>query len=106
MQRKPFMTTSTHKIETTDPTLLTRVLDSLDRSHARLADRMHTARNAVRGVFERGLDRIELAIDSVRERLDSVDHRAADGIIHAQGVLGAAIEKARHARSLPGHMTS
>ncbi|CAN5910385.1 hypothetical protein BH11MYX2_BH11MYX2_32920 [soil metagenome] len=100
------MTTSTHKIETPDPTLLTRFLDSIDRGHARVADRMHTARNAMRSTLDAGLTRLEGAIGSLRERVDLADKRAADGIIRAQGAVGGALEKARHARSLPGHVAS
>ena len=100
------MTSSTHKIETAAPTLLTRVLDSVDRGHARGADKMHTVRNSLRAALDSGLTRLEDAISSLRERLDLADKRAADGIIKAQSVVGAALEKARHARSLPGHVAS
>lgn len=86
------------------PTPLTRVLDSIDRGHARAADRLHTLRNTVRAALDRGLDRLEGSIQSLRTRLAVVDQSAADGIIRAQGLAGAGLEKLRHARS--AHMTS
>ena len=80
----------TSKIET-PPTPLTRILDSIDRGHARAADRLHTARNAVRDLLERGLDRAEAVVEALRGGLDKADKRAADGIIHAQSVVGSAL---------------
>lgn len=88
------------------PTTLTRVLDSVDRGHARAADRMHTLRNTIRARLDRGLDLLEGAIGALRARLDRADKGAADGIIKAQGVAWTALEKLRHARSLPDHVTS
>ena len=89
---------------------LTRVLDAVDRGHARAADRVHTVRNAVRDTLEHGLDRIEKvthsAIVGARARLKRADSVAADGIIRAQGAIGSALEKARHARTLPDHVAS
>ncbi len=88
------------------PTTLTRVLDSVDRGHARAADRMHTLRNTIRARLGRGLDLLEGAIGALRVRLDRADKGAADGIIKAQGVASTALEKLRHSRSLPDHVTS
>lgn len=88
------------------PTTLTRVLDSVDRGHARAADRLHTLRNSVRERLDHGLDLLEGAIGGLRVRLDRADKGAADGIIKAQGVASSALEKLRHARSLPDHVTS
>ncbi len=88
------------------PTTLTRVLDSIDRGHARAADRMHTVRNSVRARLDHGLDVLEGAIGGLRVRLDRADQGAADGIIKAQGVASSALEKLRHARSLPEQVTS
>ena len=88
------------------PTHLTRVIDSIDRGHARAADRLHTLRNNVRQLVERGLDRVEESIQTLRGRLDVVDKKAADRIIWAQGLAGGALERLRHARSTPAHVTS
>jgi hypothetical protein len=97
------MTTSSNDPK---PTTLTRVLDSVDRGHARAADRLHTLRNSVRERLDHGLDLLEGAIGGLRVRLDRADKGAADGIIKAQGVASSALEKLRHARSLPDHVTS
>jgi hypothetical protein len=86
------------------PSPLTRALDSIDRGHAKAADRLHTIRNDVRAALERGLDRLEARIQTLRGQLARVDQRTADGIIRVQGVAGGAIEKLRHARS--EHVTS
>ncbi len=88
------------------PTALTRVIDSIDRGHARAADRLHTLRGSARKLLERGLDRVEGTIQSLRGRIDSADKRAADRIIFVQGIAGGAIEKLRHARSTRDHVTS
>ncbi len=96
----------TTQLDDPEPTTLTRVLDSIDRGHARAADRMHTLRNVVRARLDRGLDLLEGAISGLRVRLDRADKGAADGIIKAQGVASTALEKLRHARSLPDHVTS
>jgi len=44
-----------------------------------------------------------LIIDPV---MATIDKTTADRIIRAQGVAGAAIEKLRHVRATPGHVTS
>jgi len=90
----------------TKPSPVTRILDSIDHGHARAADRLHTARNNLRALVERALDRAEASIQSLRGRLDTIDKTTADRIIRAQGVAGAAIEKLRHVRATPGHVTS
>ena len=88
------------------PTPLTRILDSIDRGHARAADRLHTVRNHVRERLDGALDRLEAAVGSLRGRLDRVDKSAADGIIRAQGLAGSALERIRHARTTPDQVTS
>ncbi len=88
------------------PTALTRIIDSLDRGHARAADRLHTLRGNARQLLERGLDRLEGTIETLRGRLDAADKTAADRIIRVQGLAGGALEKLRHARSTPDHVTS
>jgi hypothetical protein len=105
-----YMPSTTRKLEAPANNLLTRVLDSFDRGHASAADRMHGLRNAVREALSRGLDRLERVttstIGAARSRLARADERTADAIIHTQGRIGNAIERARHARSLPGHTVS
>lgn len=100
---------STTKIATSNAPL-TRILDGIDRGHARSADRLHTLRNGLRDRIEHGIDRIEhavtTAITAVRARVKVADAVAADGIIRAQGAVGRALDKARHARSSPAHLAS
>jgi hypothetical protein len=99
------MTESVKRLDAS-PTLLTRVLDSIDRGQARAADRLHTLRGTVRSYLEGGLDRFEGTIRALRDRLDHADKSAANGIIRAQGAANGALEKLRHARSNPDQVTS
>jgi hypothetical protein len=103
------MESKTHKINSASHGPLTRVLDGIDRGHARSADRLHTLRNGLRDRVEHGIDRLERvvtsAITAVRARVKVADARAADGIIRAQGAVGRAIEKARHSRTTPAHLS-
>jgi hypothetical protein len=104
------MTTSAHKISSTSHSPLTRVLDSIDRGHARAAARAHTIRNSVHDAIEHGLDRFERRLQSsinrARARLERADSATADAIIRAQGAVGDALEHARHARTVPPHVSS
>jgi len=99
------MTNMTTKLDTPNHSLVTRALDSIDRSHARAADSIHTIRNSVRGALESSLDRFEAAttsfIKTARKRLTTADSATADAIIRAQGAVGHAIERARLSRSEP-----
>ena len=91
----------TTKLNHTSTSLVTRALDSVDRGHARAADKIHTLRNSVRDTLEAGLDRLEAAIGAARTRLTRADGMTADAIIRAQGAVGQAIERARLSRSEP-----
>lgn len=100
------MHTLTNDHPMSKPAARIRILDSIDRGHARAADGLHTVRNSIRGALDSGLDRLERAIEQLRERLELADTRAANGIIRAQGFVGGAIEKARSARTADGHAPS
>lgn len=104
------MESNTHKIDSTSHGPLTRILDGIDRGHARVADRLHTVRNGLRERIEHRVDRFEQvvhsAISAVRARVKLADAATADGIIRAQGAVGRALEKARHSRTSPAHLTS
>lgn len=101
---------SLNKIESKSNGPLTRILDGIDRGHARSADRLHTLRNGLRDRIEHVLDRVEVlahsAITAARAKVKVADSATADSIIRAQGAVGRAIEKARHARSEPAHLAS
>lgn len=103
-------TSTTHKLDTASHHPLTRVLDGIDRGHARAADRLHVLRNGLRDRVEHVIDQLErvvtAAITTARSRVKLADTAAADGIIRAQGVVGRALEKARHARTSPAHLAS
>jgi hypothetical protein len=104
------MKSTTHKIDATSPGPLTRLLDGIDRGHARSADRLHTLRNGLRDRIEHAVDRLEqlthAAITALRANVKRADGAAADGIIRAQGAVGRALEKARHVRTSPAHLAS
>ncbi len=104
------MDSTTHKIESASNGPLTRILDGIDRGHARSADRLHTLRNGLRDRIEHALDRVEelahSAITTLRANVKRADSAAADSIIRAQGAVGRALEKARHARTSPAHLAS
>lgn len=85
--------------------LVTRTLDAVDRTHARAAMRLHDLRNDLRGVIERGLDRAEDVIARLREGLKRADQHSANAVIRAQGAVGEAIERLRHSRLSPEHLT-
>lgn len=98
--------TNAQPITEPNPTsLVTRTLDAVDRTHARAAKRVHDVRNGVRGALERGLDRAEAVIARLREGLQRADARSADAVNRAQGAVGHAIERLRHARTSPEHLT-
>lgn len=69
-------------------TLVLRTLDAADRTHARVAMRLHDARNNLR-------TRVEHILDRARDGLTRIDAASADAVNRAQGVVGAALEKAR-----------
>lgn len=85
--------------------LVTRTLDAVDRTHARAATRLHGLRNDLRGALERGLDKVEEVVASMRDALGRADARSADAVNRAQGAVGQAIERLRHARATPEHVT-
>jgi hypothetical protein len=93
---------SPRQLSQTSPTLVTRVLDRVDRAHAGLAATLHDARNAARTRLELGIDRAEQLttklFDGARKTLQRADAAGADSIIRAQGFVGQAIEKARPAQ--------
>ncbi len=98
-----------HQLSQPNPSFLTRVLDSVDRGHAKAAAMIHGARNTLHATLERSLDRAELMstsmIGGARKRLQRIDVVSADAVNRAQGVVGQAIEKARLARSKPEHVS-
>jgi hypothetical protein len=104
------MDSTTHKIDSTSSSALTRVLDGIDRGHARSADRLHSVRNSVRDRIEHAIDRLEQlahsGITALRAKVKLADGAAADGIIRAQGAVGRTLEKARHARTSRAHLAS
>jgi hypothetical protein len=104
------MKSTTHKIDATSSGPLTRILDGIDRGHARSADRLHTLRNGLRDRIEHAVDRLEhvvhATITALRANVKRADGAAADGIIRAQGAVGRALEKARHARTSSAHLAS
>jgi hypothetical protein len=79
-----------------------RVLDTVDRGHARAAAALHDARNAIRTRLELGVDRAEQLtaklFDGARKNIQRIDATGADTINKAQGLVGHAIEKARPAQ--------
>jgi hypothetical protein len=87
--------------------LITRTLDVVDRSHARLAMRLHDVRNDVLDSVKRGIERAEAIsaqlIARARAGVDRADHVSADAVNRAQGAVGRAIERARVARATPAH---
>lgn len=90
--------------------LATRAIDAVDRSHARLAARLHDLRNELLESIKRGIVRAEVlsarVIERARESVNRVDHVSADAVNRAQGAVGHAIEKARLARATPIHVVS
>ena len=99
-------TETVHQISDSHPTsLVTRTLDVVDRTHARAAMRVHDLRNNARAAIERGLDKAEELIAQLREGLKRADQRSANAVNKAQGAIGQAIEKLRHSRTSPDHLT-
>ena len=99
------------KLSDSAPTsLATRAIDAVDRSHARIALRLHDLRNEVLASCKRGIDRAEaisaLVIARARKGVERADHASADAVNRAQGVVGRAIEQARLARATPVHVVS
>lgn len=95
-----------HQISDSHPTsLVTRTLDAVDRTHAAAAMRVHGLRNTVRGALERGLDKAEEVIATLRDGLKRADEKSADAVNRAQGAVGQAIERLRHSRTSPDHLT-
>lgn len=94
------------KLDSSSNSLVTRTLDGVDRAHARIATRLHDARNAVLTTLEHGLDRAEQLIASARKGIKRADQVSADAVNRAQGVVGQAIERARLARTIPEHVAS
>jgi len=88
-------------VATTPPrtTLVVRTIDAADRAHARAASRLHDVRNGLRSTALRGLDRVEHAVvatfRAARDAITRVDAKGADAVNRAQGVVGAALDKAR-----------
>lgn len=84
------------------PTVVTRTLDVVDRGHARAAMKLHDVRNDLRATLEKGLDKVEQlvtgAVQRARDGLKVADARSADAVNRAQGLVGTAIERARHVR--------
>ncbi|MDB4960502.1 MAG: hypothetical protein JWP01_501 [Myxococcales bacterium] len=83
--------------------LSTRMLDAVDRAHARAAAVLHNVRNSLLTALERKIDGAEhlasSAIERARHGVKHADHVSADVVNRAQGVVGQAIEKARLARA-------
>jgi hypothetical protein len=101
---------TTHQLSQPSPSLVTRVLDTVDRAHAKAAMKLHGARSSVRTTLEHALDRTEqlmtTGIGRARKSLQRADVVSADLVNRAQGVVGQTIEKARVARSRPEHLAS
>jgi hypothetical protein len=100
-----------NKLSDSSPTsLVTRTIDAVDRAHARTAARLHEVRNEVVATLERGIDRAEQVSSNVVERarksIKRIDKVSADAVNRTQGVVGHAIEKARHARTTRAHLAS
>ena len=85
--------------------VVTRTLDAVDRTHARAAARLHDLRNGVRGAIEHGLDRIEGVLARARDGIKRADERSASAVNRAQGAVGQAIERVRHSRLGPAHLS-
>ena len=96
--------------DTSSTSLATRAIDAVDRTHARIAMRLHDVRNEVLDSVKRGIDRAEAisarVIERARAGVDRADHLSADAVNRAQGVVGHAIEKARLARATPAHVAA
>lgn len=92
----------------TSTSLATRAIDAVDRSHARIAMRLHDVRNDVLASVRRSIEHAEAitarAIERARAGVDRADHLSADAVNRAQGAVGRAIEKARLARATPAHV--
>ena len=89
---------NTATVETTSPartTLMLRTLDAADRAHARVATRLHDARNNLLTSATRGIERVEHILQRARDGLTRIDSASADVVNRAQSLVGAAIEKAR-----------
>jgi hypothetical protein len=100
-----------HKLsDSSSTTPVTRTIDAVDRAHARVAARLHAVRNELLATLERGIDRAEqvgsIAIKRARARIKQLDKVSANAVNRAQGAVGQAIEKARHARTAPAHLAS
>ena len=96
--------------DSSSTSLVTRTIDAVDRAHARTAARLHEVRNQVLATLERGIDRAEevgaSVITRARTSIKRVDKVSADAVNRAQGVVGHALEKARHARATPANLPS
>lgn len=86
---------SVQDLSTKRAAVVARAIDAVDRAHARAAMTLHEARNRIVASAERGLDHAAALIDSARTRLKAIDATSADLVNRAQGVVGAAIERAR-----------
>lgn len=79
--------------------LVVRAVDAIDRSHARVASRIHDVRNNLRASALRGLDVAESAVTNAisraRDAITRVDAVGADAVNRAQGVFGGALERVR-----------
>ncbi|HET9627253.1 MAG TPA: hypothetical protein VFP84_38095 [Kofleriaceae bacterium] len=88
--------------------LTTRAIDAVDRTHARIAMRLHDIRNDVLDSVKHGIDRAETITTNLFKRartgVDRVDHVSADAVNRAQGAVGQAIERARLARATPAEV--
>ena len=105
-------TTTAHKLADvhSEGGLLTRTIDAIDRAHARTATHLHDRRSNLVTKLQGAIDRAEEIVASVLERarksVQRIDVVSADAVNRTQGVVGQAIERARLARSKPGHMAS
>lgn len=90
--------------------ILTRTIDAIDRAHARTATHLHDRRSSLVSKLEAAIDRAEEIMTSMFERarksIQKVDVVSADAVNRTQGLVGQALERARLARSKPGHLAS
>ena len=79
--------------------IVVRTLEAVDRTHARVASRIHDVRNGLRSSALRNLDRVEVAVSTAlsraRDAITRADAAGADAVNRAQGVVGTAIDRAR-----------
>ncbi|MBA3458613.1 MAG: hypothetical protein H0T46_01525 [Deltaproteobacteria bacterium] len=105
-------TTTVHKIADVHSTggIVTRAIDAIDRAHARTATHLHDRRSSLMTKLEAALDRAEemmtSAFERARKSMKKIDVVSADAVNRTQGLVGQALERARLARSKPGHLAS